>query len=63
MNKKPPEPDEMRMPAAEFDEMMRGALGAPIPDRGNRKLPPATSEQDIKVTRPTLPRKRTKGRS
>lgn len=32
MNRKPPEPDEMRMSAAKFDEMMRAALDAPPPE-------------------------------
>ncbi len=63
MNKKPPEPDEMRMPAAEFDEMIREALGAPAPEHGNRKVCPTTSEQGVKTARSTLPRKRTRGRS
>jgi hypothetical protein len=31
MTKKPAEPDEMRMPADKFDEMMRRALDAPPP--------------------------------
>ncbi len=31
MNKKPTEPDEMRMPADKFNEMMRHALDAPPP--------------------------------
>ncbi len=31
MNKKPVEPDEMRIPADKFDELMRHALGAPPP--------------------------------
>lgn len=30
-SKTPAEPDEMRMPADKFDEMMRRALGAPPP--------------------------------
>lgn len=31
MNKKDVEPDEMRMPADQFDEIMRRALGAANP--------------------------------
>ncbi len=35
MNRKPTEPDEMRMSAAKFDEMMRAALDAPPPEPAN----------------------------
>jgi hypothetical protein len=31
MNKKPAKPDDLRMPADQFDEMMRHALGVPSP--------------------------------
>ncbi len=39
MNKKPAKPDEMRMPADEFDEMMRRALDAPPPSDPPRAKP------------------------
>ena len=42
MNKKPVEPDELRMPAEKFDEMMRKALGAAPPtDAQNKPKPKA----------------------
>ena len=37
MNKKPKEPDEMRMPADEFDKVMRQALGAAAPPLASKK--------------------------
>ncbi len=43
MTKKTVEPDEMRMPADEFDTMMRRALGAPPPP-GDAKKPAKPKE-------------------
>lgn len=37
MTKKTSEPDELRMPAEKFDEMMRKALGAKPPDNAPKK--------------------------
>ena len=39
MNKKQIEPDDMRMPADKFDEMMRHALGAPPPSEQPKTKP------------------------
>jgi hypothetical protein len=39
MNKKPVEPDEMRMPADKFDEIMRRALDAPLPSEDSKAKP------------------------
>ncbi len=39
MNKKPVEPDEMRMPADEFDGIMRHALDAPPPSEEPKAKP------------------------
>jgi hypothetical protein len=35
--KKPVEPDQVRMPADEFDEIMRRALGVPSPARSEHE--------------------------
>lgn len=47
MNKKPTEPDEMRMPADKFDEMMREALRVVTPAKGENgaKRPVADKQQ------------------
>ena len=37
MNKRSKEPDEMRMPAEKFDEVMRKALRVPVPVECNGK--------------------------
>lgn len=39
MKNKPTEPDEMRMPADRFDELMRHALGAPSPSEQPKVKP------------------------
>ena len=39
MTKKPAEPDEMRMHADQFDEMMRHALGVPSPSEQPKAEP------------------------
>jgi hypothetical protein len=48
MNKKPTEPDEMKMPATEFDEMMRRALGAPPPPDAKKEPVPAAKKTSDK---------------
>ena len=50
MNKKPAEPGDMRMPAAEFDEIMRKAIGSPAPPPMPKsgKLSPGDKSSDRK---------------
>lgn len=57
MNKnKPAEPDEMRMPAAEFDEIMRRALGVPPPSEAP-KVGWASKGRAAKKGAPRVPAK------
>ena len=53
MSKKPAEPDEMRMPAEKFDEVMRRALSAPPPQapKSSVRKTKATAEKTIKGSR------------
>lgn len=46
MTGKEAEPDEMRMPADKFEEIMRQALGAPLPS-----APPKAGPKPAKRTR------------
>lgn len=52
MKKKDKKPDEMRMPASDFDRMMRGALGA-APQTEPKKTAPA----DQKAAKSDEPKK------
>jgi hypothetical protein len=45
MNKKPAEPDEMRMPADKFNELMRHALGVPSPSEQPKVKPKPEEEK------------------
>ena len=45
MTKRSAEPDEMRMPADQFDEMMRHALGAPQPSERPKVKPKPRSKK------------------
>lgn len=49
MTKKPAEPDEMRMPADKFDDMMRRALGTPPPAPSKRKPKPRPRARKVET--------------
>ncbi len=55
MNKKPVEPDEMRMPADQFDEIMGRALGVP-PPTAQPKRDDGSDKGQEKKGRPKKPR-------
>lgn len=48
MNKKQAWPDELRMPAEKFDEMMRRALGAPPPTAAKKPAAKPRAPKDKK---------------
>ena len=51
MNRKPTEPDEMRMPSDKFDDMMRAALSLPPPPEEDQREP-----QSDRKKRPQKPK-------
>jgi hypothetical protein len=55
MTPTPKPEDEFRMPADEFDRMMRGALSSPAPDPEPKK--PAREPKKGMKTKPTLKRR------
>jgi hypothetical protein len=54
MTPTPKPEDEFRMPADEFDRIMRGALSSPAPDPEPKK--PAREPKKVMKTKPTLKR-------